>query len=255
MQDDTICRGESSLLTAYGHGGNFDHYTYTWRYNGGVIHVEDDSVSTYTANPATSGDHVYTVEIFDQYNTFTNQITLHVAASPVFVIAGPGSPIIACPFDTVTLKPNITYPGASYYWSNGSTEPEIRVGSSGIGFDSQLYVLEVSNSNGCAYADSVMVLFDFSACNSIGEKEGAILARIYPNPSEGVLTIDLEDCNGPTRLEVITVEGAIVFQTLLTGQIPGPCSEIIDVSRLPAGVYFLTLARNESRWYHKLIIN
>ena len=140
-QDDTICNGEPTTITAYGFGGNYDQYTYTWRYGTEVLKVETNPISLLIVNPTTPGNHIYTVEVFDGYNTFPSTITIYVAPSPSFSIVG-APLIIACPADTVILHPGTLFPGASYYWSNGSTDANLRLTTTGIGYSSKDFEFE-----------------------------------------------------------------------------------------------------------------
>lgn len=252
-QDDTICRGESTVITAYGFGGNFDHYSYKWMLNGQTVKEEQGPVSTYNAMPPASGDYLYTVEIFDQYNTYTGEVTLHVAQSPAFIISG-GPTIVACPFDVITLKPNMTYPGASYYWSNGAVTQEIQIGSTGIGFESRMYVLEVENSVGCSHNDSVMVIFDFSVCTGIGETEPDAPYRIYPNPSGGEFTVEFDDAGGFESMKILNVNSQVVYEKSLKDIGKGSGIISVSLSGQPAGLYVVRMAHERYLRYHKLIV-
>jgi hypothetical protein len=253
VQDDTICRGESTLLTAYGYGGNFDHYSYKWIYNGQLVKEEQGAISTYLAEPPVSGDHEYTVEIDDQFNIYTALIGLHVAQSPVFIISG-GPTFIACPFDLVTLKPNMTYPGATYYWSNGAVTPEIQIGSTGIGFESRMYALEVENGVGCGHSDSVMVIFDFSACTGIDDATELDGYRVFPNPSEGAFNIELDDVKGFESIIVYAMNGKVIYEENINRFNAGPGSIVVDLSLQPGGIYFMRLIHEDFIRHHKLIV-
>jgi hypothetical protein len=254
VQDDTICNGETTILTAYGFGGNYSQYTYTWRYEGNVLKVETNPISILTVNPDTPGDHVYSVEVYDGYNTFQSNITVNVAPSPTFSIVG-GPQIIACPSDTVTLSPSSLFPGASYYWSNGSTDANLRVATTGIGFSSRTLTLKIKNVEGCEYSDTVTVTFDFAACFGIEEYKTYPTVNVYPNPTTGLINIDLEESSGFSELQIINCQGSIVYRKDLGSLMPGKSTIIADLSKYPKGVYVLRAIHNRFIYVQKVVLD
>lgn len=254
ISDDTICKGESTIMSAFGFGGNYGYYTYTWYYGTEVLKVEENITSALQVNPIVQGTYVYTVEIDDGYNTSSSQITLVVAPSPVFFITGT-DPVIACPFDTVTLAPSMTYQGSSYYWSNGSVEPEIRISSTGIGYDVRSYELTVTNSDGCVFSDSITVIFDFAACFGIEENRNYPTVKVYPNPSPGLFQVELEEMKGFSRLQVINANGFVVHESELDGKLQGYKKIPLDLSAFPGGFYFLRVIHERFMHHQKLVVN
>jgi hypothetical protein len=255
-QEDTICKGESTLLTAYGFGGNdIGYYTYTWLYGTDTLKVETNPVSILNINPIIPGNHVYTVEIFDGYNTFFENKIINVAPSPAFFILN-GPQIIACPADTVTLEPNRNVlPGDSYYWSNGSTDPTVRVATTGIGYSSRTMSLKIKNAEGCEYTDTVTVIFDFAACFGIDEYKTYPTVKVYPNPSAGLINIDLEESAGFSELQIINPQGAVVYRQNLRSTAPGRSLIIADLSKFPDGVYLLRAIHNRFIYIQKVVLN
>jgi hypothetical protein len=254
-QDDTICDGETTLLTAYGFGGNdIGYYTYTWLYGTDTLKVETNPVSILNINPIIPGNHVYTVEINDGYNTFSLNITINVAPSPAFFILG-GPQIIACPADTVILEPNHDFPGATYYWSNGSTESNLRVATTGIGYSSKTVNLKIKNIEGCEFSDTVTVIFDFAACFGIEEYSTYSTVKVYPNPSAGLINIDLEESAGFSELQIINPQGAVVYRKDMGHSSPGRSLIVADLSIFPKGVYLLRAIHNRFIYIQKVVLN
>jgi hypothetical protein len=253
VQDDTICSGESTVLTAYGFGGNYNQYTYTW-YEGSNPLSEPTPVFSMTVSPTTPGNHNYSVVIDDGYNTFNASITVTVATTPVFSISSTDQ-IIACPADTVTLQPDNTYPGATYYWSNGSTEQSVHIATTGIGYSIKTVRLNVTNSEGCQYADSVTVIFDFAACFGVNEYSSFPEIRIYPNPTTGLINIDLEDGEGFSELQILNPQGSVIYQKDLGNLMPGNNKIVADLSEFPKGVYFLRAIHERFIHQQKVVLN
>jgi hypothetical protein len=220
-----------------------------------VLKEETNTISILSINPVFPGNHVYTVEIFDGYNTFSENITINVAPSPAFFILN-GPQIIACPADTVTLEPNRDIlPGDSYYWSNGSTDPSVRVTTTGIGYSSKTMNLKIKNIEGCEFSDTVTVIFDFAACFGIEEYKTYPTVNIYPNPSSGLINIDLEESSGFSELQIINPQGAVVYRKDLGSLAPGRSLIIADLSKFPKGVYLLRAIHNRFIHIQKVVLN
>jgi hypothetical protein len=251
-QDDTICKGESTILTAFGFGGYYGNYEYKWYYGPVLIKEEQTLISNLTVNPVVDGDHEYRVEIDDGFNQFTTTISVHVAPSPAFSIVG-GPEIIACPADTVILVPSALFPGSEYYWSNGSTESSIKLASTGIGFNVRTVDLKITNSEGCDFSDTITVVFDFAACFGIEDYQTFPAVNVYPNPTGGLINIDLEECDGFTAIQVLNPQGSVVYIQNLKGMMPGPGKISADLSSFPKGIY-LVRAVHERFIHHQKVV-
>ena len=57
----------------------------------------------------------------------------------------------------------------TYYWSNGSIDHSITVGTTGIGFDLKTIWVQVENEEGCMSTDTIRVMFDFAQCTGVSE--------------------------------------------------------------------------------------
>jgi hypothetical protein len=254
MQDDTICKGEATTITAFGFGGNYGEYKYSWYYGPVLIKEEENLVSHLMVNPVAAGDHEYIVEIDDGYNVFESSIIIHVAPSPSFTISG--SPeIIACPADTVLLAPDMVYPNSQYYWSNGSTEPSVRIATTGIGFSARAISLTIKNPEGCQYSDTVMVIFDFAACFGIEEYKSFPEVNVYPNPTTGLINIEFEDGDGFTELQVLNPQGSVVLTRDLSRLDQGPNTITADLQVFPNGVYLVRAVHERFIHHQKVILN
>lgn len=251
--DDTICTGEETTITAFGFGGNFDDYTYTWKEGTTILKVEENTTSEITIAPVTPGNHIYTVEIFDLFNTFTSEITINVAPSPQFSILK-GPLITACPLDSVVLEPSSYFPGAEYYWSNGSVESSITVGTTGIGFEIRTIDLTITNAEGCSYTDTVMVIFDFASCSAISETAVGPACLVYPNPTTGELNIKLLGENCLERIDIMDMQGALIRTDDPRKKIVSDIYSV-DLSIFSPGIYFLKLTCDQNVWYHKVVLN
>lgn len=252
-QDDTICEVESTVLTAYGFGGNYDHYTYTWKKGSTILKVDQNATSFLEVNPGTPGNHVYTVEIFDDFNTFSSNITINIAPSPIFTIT-PGPNIVACPLDSVTLSPSSLYPGSDYYWSNGAVTQTLTVGTTGIGFEIRTLDLIITNSQGCSYYDTVTIVFDFASCSGVFDGNDRLMMKAYPNPTTGEVSVEFPAGIELDKLEVLDMQGRVIRAFPVTGPVKGSDTMVIDLSEEPDGIYFLRASRERTLYYQKIIL-
>ncbi|MBK7751403.1 MAG: gliding motility-associated C-terminal domain-containing protein [Flavobacteriales bacterium] len=132
LQDVTTCIGEPVLLDA-GNPGS----TYVWNTN----------AVTQTLSPTSGGTYTVTVENADGcVRTFDADVTF--VAYPV-VDLGPDTTL--CEGDVLTL--DVTNPGATYQWSNGSAGSTLLVSSTGT------YSVNVDNGY-CAASDVVRATFN-----------------------------------------------------------------------------------------------
>lgn len=253
VQDDTICKGESTIITAFGFGGNYGSYRYKWYYGPALLKDEQVLISSLTVNPVVDGDHEYLVEIDDGFNIFTSTITIHVAPSPAFTITG-GPQIIACPADSVLLSPSQLFPGSGYYWSNGSTEPVIRLATTGIGFSVRTLGLTITNPEGCSFTDSVTVIFDFAACFGIEDYKTFPSVSIYPNPSTGLINIEFEEGEGFRELQVLNPQGSVIYVQDLRNLVPGSNKITVDLQVFPSGVYLVRAVHDRFIHHQKVIL-
>ncbi len=250
-QDDTICQGGSTTLTAFGFGGNFSDYTYTWYLGTEVLKEENNVISTLDISPETNGNFNYTVKIYDGYNEFNANVSVYVTATPAFSILG-NPEIVACPTDTVLLQPSAAFPGAQYYWSNGATEPSIKVSTTGIGYAAKNLSLTVT-SEGCSHTESINVIFDFAACFGVDEYASFPEINIFPNPTTGSVTVELEEGSGFSSLEIVNMQGAVVYRKDLQQLPSGKNSVSVDLSASARGVYLLR-AIHERFIHHETLI-
>lgn len=251
-QDDSICMGSSTVITAYGSGGNYPEYTYTWYESDVEVKEEEAPISSLTVMPETVGQHTYEVRIDDGYNFFWAEIQITVLAKPEFYISG-GPEIIACPYDSVLLAPSQLYPGADYYWSNGCTTPSQKVGTTGIGFDVRTYSLTVTTEEGCTQSGDVTVVFDFSACFGIEEGDRLPALDVFPNPANHRVTVDFENGSGFSFLFLVNSLGGIVLSRDLHEMGDGRQQLVLDVSMLPPGIYLLE-AIHERYIHHRPLV-
>ena len=254
-----ICRNESTEIRAIPGGGSNTYQTFSWTSN-------PPGFTSSEANPVVSPliTTVYTVEVFDGYNTASGSVTVSVNQLPVVMLAPQDDPRVLvispveiglCVYDTLTL--NAGNPGSTYQWSNGSTNQTIDIGTSGISFDIQTYQVMVHDPvTGCSNEGSITVYFTFQYCSyGIGEKESDDRLLVYPNPSaEGIFNFSIEGLKGEIMLDVYTAQGKLIKSEVLSITPGSTYNSSLLLSRSGNGFYYLKLSNNEVVITRKLII-
>ena len=98
----------------------------------------------------------------------------------------------------------------SYLWSTGAETQTIVVDTAGYGLGIQNVSVIVTSENGCESTDEVAV--EFKDCTGIGNIEAKVSVSVFPNPSRGLININLESINLETvDIKITNINGQIVF--------------------------------------------
>lgn len=240
-----ICTGANSQLFAGAGGGSAAAYTFEWVSDPpGFTSSEADPLVNPTANTS------YTVTLSDGYNTTSGNTELKIYPQPVIHLGPPDTTV--CIYDTVQL--DAKNPGSSYLWSNGATTRTIRVETTGIGYDAQTYSVAVTNEHGCASTSEITVIFSFDACVGIGEGSHTGNLKIYPNPSPGMVTVEMNGIKESTSATIISAYGIPVAAFNMPETTPGQLVHHLDLRNLPKGIYLVRLVNSGFTHTQKLVL-
>jgi len=117
--------------------------------------------------------------------------------------------------------------GGTYLWSTGATSQTINVDTEGI------YSVTVNSTIGCAQVDSILV-----DANLVSTQELSIpLLNIYPNPTNGQLSIDLDN-EVPVSIQIFNMIGQQV--RAIQTEAYAPSSTItLNLSDEASGIYLI----------------
>lgn len=91
-------------------------------------------------------------------------------------------------------------------------------------------------------------------CTNIEQLENDVKLKIYPNPSDGLVTVEFDQLNNQnTAIQVLNSMGQIVFNYTLTNQ-TGHLKKQFDFELLPVGIYFINVVHKNNLCTVKLII-
>jgi hypothetical protein len=128
----------------------------------------------------------------------------------------------------------------SYNWSNNQHTQSITVTSPGI------YKVDVETFDGCLLSDSVTVTFGTCVSANPAETENDI--RIFPNPANNRLTIELKSIGNSSILKIMDMTGKLVYIGNLSG-----ITKTLDISNFDKGIYVLQLNDSKNLYTRKFI--
>lgn len=216
---DSICPGESVVLTA----------------SGGLYYMWSTGSSSSFMSVSPSAFTSYTVTVSDG-GSCADTASATVAVKPLPDADATANPASIAPGGSSMLTAS---GGDSYSWSNGLSAAVTTV------FPSTTTTYSVTVSlDGCI--DSAQVTVTVST-TGIGERHLMKPVKIYPNPTGGILNIELnENQASEIMVEIFSVEGMKIYSDLKG--VPSDRSLLIPMKEicLKAGVYFIRLKGDQA---------
>lgn len=226
--DNISCVGELDGAIDMSVTGGTGSYTFDWDNDG-----TGDTDDTEDLTGLTFGN--YEVEITDANGCSATFNATIFDASPVNIgVTQTG----------FSLTANAT--SATYQWivCPGNTDV---AGATNATFNASVdgdYAVIVTDGNGCEDTSACFTILGLST-----DEMNATTINIYPNPANDFVTLDLPDFALNQLIQVMDANGRIVFaQTVNSDQ------EILNVSELESGIYFISIATGESILISKFTI-
>jgi hypothetical protein len=213
-----ICNGQTANLTANGAA------TYSW--NTGA------STNTIAPTPTTTTTYSVTGSSGSCNNTTT--VTVNVNPNPTVTAVSNTS--LICVGQTVSL----TASGASTYtWNTSATGATITDSPT----TTVTYTVTGANANGCTAMATVQQ--NVSACTGISVLTSSTATRLYPNPTNGLATLELSEDG-----QVIIINS--VGQVISNEKLPAGSHEI-NISMHVNGIYFVKVISGSQQQTIKLV--
>jgi hypothetical protein len=132
---------------------------------------------------------IYLVTFSNQYNSDSLvNLNLIVNLNPIVLL---GNDTIISTLDTILIDAGGGF--LSYDWSNGETTQTILIDSlNGIG--QHIFYVFVTDQNNCSGSDTINITIEKST-NIISMSEIEGLIKLYPNPTNGQLTVEIGNIN------------------------------------------------------------
>jgi hypothetical protein len=146
---------------------------------------------------------------------------------------------------STTLNLPIGTPLGGTYSGPGVVNTTFNPNTAGAGSHNVVYTY--TDPNACSYSDYTTIVVNL--CTGVNENTTLNKVNIYPNPTNGLVHINLENNNGAINYSVSTIEGRIVTQksNVTTNKMT------INLSNESKGIYFLRIEDNSSSKVYKII--
>jgi hypothetical protein len=225
------CSGSPVTINANG------AVTYSWQpgnLTGSTVVVTPSTPTTYTV---TGTDASGCTDIF--------LINISVAAGPTIICYA--AQTNACTGDMNVLLYGIPAGGT---WSGpGVTGGFFSPSTAGVG--SHVLTYTFTDSNGCTNTGTTTIVV--SSCVGVNEINALDGISFYPNPNDGSFTINVASDIEEMKMEIIDLQGRIVYSEMLNGVNAG-FTKNMNVEGIANGAYYLRFTSANAMITEKLII-
>jgi hypothetical protein len=157
------------------------------------------------------------------------------------IISMPDSSIICDGFNASLDAGN---PGSSFAWSTGDDTQVIVIESAGT------YTVTVTSIDGCSSQSSSIV--EEESCLGISKSPKPVSIKVYPNPTNGLISIEAEGLDSEGKITVTDLHGKVVSETktvFSNGQ-----QTQLNLEGVAKGVYFLQIKTQTDSYGQRIVI-
>ncbi len=199
--------------------------------NEGAAYLWSTGETTQTITASGEGVNSFWVEVTNDNDcSARDTIVLNFAAVPVVEL---GNDTTICNNAVLTLDAG--NPDAAYLWSTGETTQTIIINADEYEYGTHTFSVDVTSTAGCESSDEINV--EIKDCTSIDENEQTVKLAVFPNPSNGVFSLQLNTLNTQTvTIRVTDLTGKTVYRSEEI-KVSGTYSQRIDLTQLSGGVY------------------
>lgn len=234
--NQTICSGDFITISAAGvpTGGN-----YSW--DQGLANGASHSISP-------SQNTTYTVTGSDANGCSVTE-TVNIVVNPLPTVIANANNTSVLTNELINFDNNGSN-ATTYTWNFGDGS------SSAMSNDSHSYtgvgtytVTLTGELNGCIATDNITIVVDDAS--SIEEQSGWSI-NLFPNPSQGTITITINSANSQTELNVFDIQGKLVLSPIIINS--NEATKIFDFSALNEGVYILSFINGTEKRIKRMTI-
>jgi hypothetical protein len=239
--DTSICLGDSLQLNVSATGG-VSPYNYNWSPAGSLNNA---SIANPVATPITNT--TYSVTVTDgNGDTGTDDIIVLVNPGPNVNLAN--IPDICINYAPYALTEGS--PAGGVYSGPGVSAGMFDPAAAGAGTHTITYSY-TDPLTGCSGSATNTVFVDL--CTGLDNITNGLGLSVYPNPSKGDVVVNLYSEESDVMLSLTDVSGKVVMEQALLNT-RGMMSHRLDLSNLPAGVYYIRLQGEEHSKAVKLVL-
>jgi len=263
MQEVTFCNDTlnvDTLLAAYDtNSGNTEMWALVYGPFHGSASVADTAISTgnliipsgltYTPVPGFAGVDTFRVVIADGLISDTTTIYLVVQEpASAGAITGPDT---VCKSRSITLADT----ASGGVWSSSNTNVLVLGSGNVLGTSAGIDTLSYTVTNSCGAVTATYIVAVKACTNEVNNVTASNAISIFPNPGDGTFTITFSSpVNGQAQVVVTNLMGEKVASPQPSPRGEGDVTQHIDVSGLPAGVYFVGVVTNEGMYNTKVVV-
>ncbi len=229
---------------------------------------------TITVNPSSyfenfTAINAFTLDSMTVYPTDTGYVVIRLRDATGINIVGYKSVLVqpANALDSVRIPVGfMVQPGSYIIDAVGSTVPGLGFTNTNISYPYTLVdVVEITSNNigtsnvfnffdwevtpeSCA-GSRVAVPVTIEICAGVDENQNDLISNVYPNPTNGILNVDLGTHSGVINYSISTIEGRVVRQE----QNVSSNKMIIDLSGESNGIYLLQISDDNTSKVYKVI--
>jgi hypothetical protein len=198
---------------------------------------------TQTTTISSAGTYSVTVTDINGCSN-SDSVTATVNTLPVIDL---GADQTVCDNASLTIDAGTGFSG--YIWNTNETTQSIIVNGSLFAAGTYTYWVNVTGSNGCDAADTMMVTVDL--CTGIANNSDIAVFNVYPNPSQGQFVVSTSSALEDVILEITDIEGRIIYKE----KINEFTSKTIQLDNPSTGIYFLKIGVGGNMTIQKININ
>ncbi|MEO5673750.1 MAG: T9SS type A sorting domain-containing protein [Chitinophagales bacterium] len=210
-----------------------------WEFPGGdpSFSIDQNPISICYATPGTYDVTLITTNAYGS-DTLTLSDYITVYSTP--------------PFPTLTQVGLIltSSPATTYQWQLDAVDISGATSQSYTVLQSGTYTVIIGDSNGCVNSSSLEVLI--SGIDEVNKDAGI---SVYPNPSNGIFTLELKYANiSEIDIRIFNLLGQEIFSAQEKTMANNKFTKEIDLTGKPSGSYILNLSSGSTLMKSKLIL-
>jgi len=173
-------------------------------------------------------------------------------ANPLRAVAGNDTTIISGRQAILGSHPTAVdgYGGYIYQWSPANSLSDVtQPNPVARPLVTTTYMLTITDMKNCSSSDEVTITVE---ADGIDVNEALTHFRVYPNPSDGKLKVDLDGVSGSIRLRMINSIGVVVYD--INRVINNSFCEELDTKFLPMGNYLMMMIYKDKLVTRKVVV-
>lgn len=126
-------------------------------------------------------------------------------------------------------------PAGGAYTGDGASGTQFNPATAGTGPATVTYTY--TDGNGCS--DDAQATITVSACLGNEENELANAVTVFPNPTNGMVTLTINNFGNDTQIDILDLQGKRIYGTQVSAT--GTYTQTIDITGFANGIYYLRI--------------